>query len=121
LKVELELERLAQIQEVMGTGLPELVGGMLDSMRAAIEQVELAMSSGRLDQAAKAAHACRNDALMVGARQLLVALTELETAARSELEQDARSALEALRQAWPATRDALERVAWEGVRPESGG
>jgi len=120
-KIELELGRLAQIQEVMGTGLPEIVGGMLESMRAAIEQVELAMSSGHLDRAAKAAHACRNDALMVGARQLLAALTELETAARSELVQEARSALDALRQAWPATRDELERVATPGFQPESGG
>ena len=81
MKIELELGRLAQIQEVMGTAVPELVGGMLESMRAAIEQVELAMSAGRLDHAAKASHACRNDALMVGARQLLVALTERRTRA----------------------------------------
>ena len=120
MKIELELGRLAQIQEVMGTAVPELVGGMLETMRAAIEQVELAMSAGRLDHAAKAAHACRNDALMVGARQLLVALTELETAARSELAQDTRTALDALRQAWPPTREELERVSAEGVRPESG-
>jgi hypothetical protein len=113
-KVELELERLAQIQEVMGTGLQEIVSGMVETMTTAIVQVEEAMQAGALDRAAKAAHACRNDALMVGAKQLLAALTGLETAARDRREDVARAELVALRESWPQTREALVRVATGG-------
>jgi hypothetical protein len=113
-KVELELERLAQIQEVMGAKLPQIVDGMVASMTTAIEQVEEAMRTGALDCAAKAAHACRNDALMIGAKQLLIALTGLETAARDGQEALARQQLIALREAWPETRAELIRVAAGG-------
>jgi hypothetical protein len=113
-KVELELERLAQIQEVIGAKLPEIVGGMVESMTAAIDQVEEAMQAGALDRAAKAAHACRNDALMIGAKQLLSALTSLENAARDGDDELARGQLVALREAWPGTRDELKRVAAGG-------
>jgi HPt (histidine-containing phosphotransfer) domain-containing protein len=113
-KVELELERLAQIQEVMGAKLPEIVGGMVATMTTEIDQLEEAMQAGALDRAAKAAHACRNDALMIGARQLLSALTALETAAREGQEELARQQLVALREAWPATRTELMRVAAGG-------
>jgi HPt (histidine-containing phosphotransfer) domain-containing protein len=110
-EVELELRRLAQIQEVLGADLPEIVGGMVDSMSTAIAQVEDAMAGDELDRAAKAAHACRNDALMIGARRLLVALTELENAARGGQERLAREQLAEVREAWPGTRDALVRAA----------
>src|SRR5438094_890863 len=110
-EVELELRRLTQIQEVLGTGLPEIAGGMVDSMSTAIAQVEEAMAVDELDRAAKAAHSCRNDALMIGARRLLVALTELENAARGGQEELAREQLVEVRDAWPGTRDALARVA----------
>jgi HPt (histidine-containing phosphotransfer) domain-containing protein len=110
-RVELELERLVQIQEVMGTRVPEIVGGMLQSMTAAIAQVEEAMQAGALDRAAKAAHACRNDALMIGAKELLAALTGLETATREGQEDLAHKHLTALREAWPRTRVELTRLA----------
>jgi hypothetical protein len=113
-RVELELERLVQIQEVMGTRVPEIVGGMLESMSAAIAQVEEAMRAGALERAAKAAHACRNDALMIGAKELLSALTGLETAARDGQEDLAHMHLTVLREAWPRTRDELIRLAAAG-------
>jgi HPt (histidine-containing phosphotransfer) domain-containing protein len=113
-KVELELGRLAQIQEVMGAGLAEIVGGIVESMTAVIAEVEEAMQAGALDRAAKAAHACRNDALMIGAKQLLGALTELENAARDGREDAARRQLEVLRESWPDTREELTRIAAGG-------
>jgi HPt (histidine-containing phosphotransfer) domain-containing protein len=113
-RVELELERLAQIQEVMGTRLPEILGGIVRTLTAAIDQLENAVGSGDLERAAKAAHAARNDALMVGAKQLLVSLTDVETSAREGRAEDASHALAGVRDAWPQTRDELERVASEG-------
>jgi HPt (histidine-containing phosphotransfer) domain-containing protein len=111
--VELELERLAQIQEVMGARLPEILGGIIRTLTAAIEQLEDAIGSGELERAAKAAHAARNDALMIGAKQLLEALTDVETSAREGRAEDASHALSRVRDAWPRTRDELLRAAAE--------
>ena len=113
-EVELELQRLAQLQEVMGAELPELVGGILQSLTAAIGQLEEATHSGELERAVKAAHAARNDALMIGAKPLLTALTEVETAARGGRANGAEQAMAGLREAWPRTREELQRVAVEG-------
>ena len=110
-KVELELQRLAQLEEVMGAKLPEIIGGIVQSLTTAISQLEAAMRAGELDGAAKAAHAARNDALMIGAKQLLVSLTQIETCARDGHADPAEHALIGLRDAWPGTRDELQRVA----------
>jgi HPt (histidine-containing phosphotransfer) domain-containing protein len=109
--LELDLTRLARIREVLGVELSELIGGMLDTMHVAIDQAELAMSTGDLEGAAKAAHACRNDALMLGAKELLAALESLEQAARSGNRAGADQALVSLRTIWPLTRDELMKIA----------
>ncbi len=108
---EIDFERLHQIREVMGVRLAELVGGMLATMRDAIDQTERAVSDGKLEDAAKAAHACRNDALMLGAKRLLRALGSLEQAARVGDVCGAEQALVAVREAWPPTREELCRIA----------
>jgi hypothetical protein len=112
--VELELERLAQIQEIMGARLPEILGGIVRSLTGAIEQVGDAMRSGELERATEAAHAAGNDALMIiGTRQLLLSLTEVESCAHEGRAEDASHALADVRDAWPPTRDELQRVASE--------
>jgi hypothetical protein len=111
--VELELERLAQIQEIMGARLPEILGGIVRTLTAAIEELEDAMGSGELERAAKAAHAARNDALMISAKQLLTSLTDVETSAREGHAEDASHALSGVRDDWPRTRDELQRAAAE--------
>lgn len=108
---DFDLTRLVQIQEVMGVEMSELIGGMLDSIGAALEQTEAAIGSGDLESVARAAHACRNDALMLGATQLLAALEALEQAARSGHRGHADQALVSLRTIWPATRTQLTKIA----------
>ena len=44
MKVELQLQRLEQIQDVVGSDVPEIVAGMLRTMGDAIAQVEGAMA-----------------------------------------------------------------------------
>jgi len=117
--VELELQRVAELQSVIGATLPEILAGMVISMSTAIDQVEEAMRAGELDRVAKAAHACRNDAMMVGAKQLLAALTEIENAARSGELSLAQRALIAMRETWPETRDELERAAADSRQADS--
>ena len=68
---------------------------------------EAALAGGDLDRATQAAHRCRNDALMVGAKPLQHALTALEAATRDHDLSRAREALEQVRAVWPATREQL--------------
>ncbi|MFL5829931.1 MAG: hypothetical protein ACJ76X_08455 [Solirubrobacteraceae bacterium] len=111
MKVELQLDRLEQIQDVVGSDVPEIVAGMLRTMGDAIAQVERAMAELDLAAVAKAAHAARNDALLVGAKDLLAALTNVEDAARRSAAIEAKAAQSVLREVWPSTRAELSRVA----------
>jgi hypothetical protein len=111
MKVELHLERLEQIQEVLGADVAEIVTGMLATLSEAIRDAERGMAEADLDATAKAAHAARNDAVLVGAHDLLAALTDLEQAAGRGEASTAEAALETLRRVWPSTREELARVA----------
>ena len=103
----IDLGRIGELEEVMGAGAVAIVSSMLENMTAAIDELELAMAAGDLDRATQAAHRCRNDALMLGARQLLSALTELEAATRGPDGSGAGAALARVREVWPPTRDEL--------------
>jgi HPt (histidine-containing phosphotransfer) domain-containing protein len=102
-----DLERLRGLEDVMGSDAGAIVSSMLTGMTEAIDEVEAAMAAGEPDRAARAAHRCRNDAMMLGARPLLEALTELEAAGREYDEARATVALERVRAVWPPTRDEL--------------
>jgi HPt (histidine-containing phosphotransfer) domain-containing protein len=109
--VQLDLSGLAEIQHLVGAEMPELVAGIARTMCASVDQLEAALRAGDVERAAGAAHSCRNDALIIGATQLLAALGALEDSARSGQLEAARDALGALQAAWPATLAALEDVA----------
>ena len=103
----IDLGRVGELEEVMGADAVAIVSSMLENMTVAIDELELAMAAGDLDRATQAAHRCRNDALMLGARQLLSALTELEAATRAANEAAAADALARVKEIWPPTRDEL--------------
>jgi HPt (histidine-containing phosphotransfer) domain-containing protein len=102
-----DLSRIAQLEDVMGAEAGAIVASMLTSMTAAMEEIEVALADGEFERATRAAHSARNDALTVGARQLLEALTELEVATRRCDAAGASGALERVHAVWPPTRDAL--------------
>ena len=108
-RVELDLERVAKLEGILGSDLPEIVGSLVKSMDTRIEQAEQALADDRLKDAVQAAHGCRNDALMVGAQPMLAALSELEDASRASRLEDAHEAMRRLREVWPETRDELQR------------
>lgn len=110
-----DLQRIAELQDVLGAEAGTIVASMLRNMTAAIDEVEAAFGAGDLARATQAAHLCRNDALMLGAKPLLDALTALEAATRDQDEARARVALDELRAVWPATR---ERLAEAGRKPD---
>ncbi len=103
-----DLRRLGELQDVVGADASQILAGLLDSMRSAIEGIEHALAGGDLVDAATAAHVCRNDGLMVGASELLAVLQIVEQAARGGELASARAAFTKLREVWPGTRDALE-------------
>jgi hypothetical protein len=94
----------------MENDFEQIVAELERSMTALIERIELTTSSGELESAARAAHECRNDALMVDAQELFGALTTLENAAYKGRGAAAKDALRRVRAVWPATRAALRRL-----------
>jgi hypothetical protein len=109
-----DLNRIAELQEVMGSKPGTIVASMLRNMTAAIDEVEAAFAADDLDRATQAAHLCRNDALMLSAKPLLDALTALEAATRDQDESRAHEALDTLRVVWPATREQLAQAGRDG-------
>ena len=99
--------RIAQLHAVIGAEADAMVASMLASLGRAIERLEVTVAAGELDPAIQAAHAARNDALMLGAGPLQSALTEFEAAARTADEPAARAALERVKAVWPPTRSEL--------------
>jgi HPt (histidine-containing phosphotransfer) domain-containing protein len=99
--------RIAQLKEVMGAEAGRMVASMVTGLTGAIERLEAAIAAGELEPAIQAAHAARNDALMLGAGQLQAALSDLEAAARDADEPRARDAFEHVRAVWPPTREQL--------------
>lgn len=112
-QAQVDLARISQLENLLGAQLSEIIEALVQSVSEQVEEIERALDAGRPADAVQPAHRCRNDALMIGAKPLLAALTEVESAARrGELEQ-ARSARARLRTIWPATRAELQRAAHE--------
>jgi HPt (histidine-containing phosphotransfer) domain-containing protein len=103
----IDLEQILRLQGVMGSDVGTIVASVLTSMTDAIEEVENGMAADDLDRVTRAAHRCRNDALALGARPLLKALTDLEAAARDYDGARASRALIRVREVWPLTREEL--------------
>lgn len=112
--VNLDPKRITELRTLIGDELGSVVETLLESLTESIEQVETALADEQLDDATRAAHRARNDALLVGASQLLGALTDLETATRAQQLGPARQAWQRALAVWPATREELEQLAGRG-------
>jgi HPt (histidine-containing phosphotransfer) domain-containing protein len=109
--VPLDRKRITELGQVIGPDLGRVLDSLCQSISSAIDDAADALAAGDPAAAAYAAHRCRNDALMVGARQLQDALGELETASRRRELEPAREAIERVREIWPTTRDELTQAA----------
>ena len=109
--VELDLSRLDQVVEVLGTTVPEMVSKIANTLEQTLELLASHVERGELEQAAKVAHACRNDALILAAQPLLRMLSEVERAAREGRLAEAQTAYAQVALAWPDTRRALAEIA----------
>jgi hypothetical protein len=106
--------RVAQLEQVFGAQASAMVASMLTSLTQAIERVEATVEAGDIPAAVQAAHAARNDALMLGAEALQSALSDLELAARDADARRTRDALERVRAVWAPTREELVGIARPG-------
>jgi len=114
--VHLDRERLAQLESVIGAEVGGVLQFLIQSMSSALEEAARALADGELDRTASAAHRFRNDALIIGAKELQSELSELERTAREGRKQPARNAMARVRELWPATVSELERAAAADAR-----
>ena len=110
---ELDLSRLEELQDLLQADLPELVTQLTTRLSDALNRIDSAFAADDLGAVADAAHAARNEALMLGARRLLKALEAVELNARDGQSLAAREALAAVNLLWPDVRAALRSVAGE--------
>jgi hypothetical protein len=108
---ELDISRLATLQELVGSSVAQIVETLVTELDRALEGVEGALGEGDLRAAALAAHAARNSALMIDSQPLLRGLDALEQSARDDDLAGAQAAQGRLQQTWPAIRVELERAA----------
>lgn len=108
---ELDLGRLAELPELLGTQLSEIVATLLAELDRALQDIDAALSNDDLGAVALAAHAARNSALMIDAQPLLARLGELESVARGRDMSSALAARQRLAEAWPPLRRRLELAA----------
>jgi HPt (histidine-containing phosphotransfer) domain-containing protein len=106
----LDPARITELQELMGDQIEDLAANLVESISSSIDGSARALEAGDLAEATAAAHHCRNDVLLIGARDLLEPLQELERAARAGRSPEAKSALRRAQALWPQTRQELERL-----------
>jgi hypothetical protein len=105
---ELDLGRLAELQELLGKQLSEIVATLLNELDRAVRDIDAGLAGSDLDAVALAAHAARNSALMIDAQPLLARLGELESCARRLDLTSATAAQQRVTEAWPPLRRSLE-------------
>jgi hypothetical protein len=108
---ELDLSRLAELQQLLDSGLPQIVDILVDELNRALDAIGAGLGDGDLAAAALAAHAARNSALMIDARALLDELDALESSARRHDAHGAAQAHRRLQETWPTLCSELQRAA----------
>lgn len=111
MEAELDVTRLSELQELLGTEVPAIVRTLVTELTAAVDRIDRGLESGNLSEVAAAAHAGRNSALMIDAQPVLRALKQIETCARAGEPEGVSAARASLRRAWPRLRRQLERLA----------
>jgi HPt (histidine-containing phosphotransfer) domain-containing protein len=108
---ELDLSRLAELQQLLDSGLPQIVDILVEELNRALDAIGAGLADGDLAAAALAAHAARNSALMIDARALLAELDALESSARRHDAGGAAQSHRRLQETWPTLRSELQRAA----------
>jgi hypothetical protein len=109
----LDADRLAQLRVFSRAELNEIATSAATVIADQLKQLDSALARGDLRTAADAAHRARNETLLVGARELTDGFADVERAARDGNPSRARAAAQRVNAIWPATHDAIDRIASE--------
>ncbi len=110
---ELDVTRLSELQDLLGTGVPAIARTLVTELTTAVARIDEGLESGDLAVVAAAAHAGRNSALMIDAQPVLRVLKQLEYCARNDEPEGVTAARASLRRVWPRLRRKLESAAGE--------
>ena len=108
---ELDLSKLGELEELLGTERSVIVRTLITELEAAVARIDRGLAAGDFAEVAAAAHAARNSALMIDAQPLLRVLKQLETCARHDDADGASEARAGLAGVWPSLRSKLELAA----------
>jgi HPt (histidine-containing phosphotransfer) domain-containing protein len=113
--VQLDAGRLQDLSVFTAAELRPICLGVIGAIAEQLEALDRALAAGQLESAAEAAHSARNEALLVGARELSDAFAALESASRAGHSSGAAKAAELAREVWPETRVAIDALADHGA------
>jgi HPt (histidine-containing phosphotransfer) domain-containing protein len=108
--VVLDPDQVAQLRVFGEAELREIVTEVVTSIAQLIEQSSAAILGDDFTGAAEAAHRGRNEALVIGARDLGKVFEALESAAHDEDRDRVLEGVRQLRAQWPAACAAIERL-----------
>lgn len=111
MEAELDLNKLTELQELLGSSVSEIVSTLIREITTALEAIRAGVDRGDSAATALAAHAARNSALMLDARPMLEALREIETGSRNHDVAEMRLGLAHLEVVWPPLRSRLNAAA----------
>jgi hypothetical protein len=109
--MELDAARLSELRVFTAEERREISADAIRAIAELLDELDAAIASRQLAVAAEAAHRARNETLLVGARELCDAFTELEHSARHESKARAAQAARRARAVWPQTRAAIAELA----------
>jgi HPt (histidine-containing phosphotransfer) domain-containing protein len=110
--VQLDAERLRDLQVFNQKELEDIGRRAIDAISQQLDELDRAVGGQDLAAAGEAAHRARNEALLLGARELAEAFQSVEDATRADLGSGAAEAAVAARALWPPTREAIARATY---------
>ena len=113
--MQLDQGRLRDLSVFTAAELSEICVGAIGAIEEQIEALARELDEQQLALAAEAAHRARNEALIVGGRELSDAFATLESAARAGELARARAAAQLARDLWPRTRTAIAALGDQGA------
>jgi HPt (histidine-containing phosphotransfer) domain-containing protein len=109
-RVSLDLDRIDRLRVFSRDELVEIVNEVVGGISTLLDSAADAIEVSDHSTVFQAAHRARNEALVVGARDLIRVLAHLELAAQNGDMAAAGEVLGRVRAAWPASRAAIERL-----------
>jgi HPt (histidine-containing phosphotransfer) domain-containing protein len=113
--VQLDAGRLRDLQVFTEDERRDIGRGAIGALVDQLEGLERALADENLGLVAELAHRARNEALVVGARELGQALESVEDAARAGRRPLAAEAIATARALWPSTREAIARATYGAI------